>query len=211
VALNEKIIKGAALETHSSFPRSKVVKGETYAATSEAARIVDAAVTQACKIREDAEQAREIAIEAARLEGYEQGLRQWNTAVADVDTARDKYVAESEPELIRLAVRIAQKIIGEELRTNPEAIVSVARECLQSLGRERALTIRVPAADVEVVRRRIVLLREAAGPNRSIEVVGDTAISPGGCVVESEYGVSDARLDTQIRCLEEILLRAARK
>jgi type III secretion protein L len=212
VALNEKIIKsGAALETYSTSAAAKVVKGETYAATIEARQIVDAAAAQARKIREDAEQERQLAIEAGRKDGYEDGLRQWNAAVAEVNAARDKQVAESEPELIRLAVRIAQKIIGEELRINPEAIVSLARECLQSLGRERALTIRIPAADIEVVRRRIVLLREAAGPNRSIEVVADATISPGSCIVESEYGVIDARLETQLRCLEEILLRAARK
>jgi flagellar biosynthesis/type III secretory pathway protein FliH len=73
------------------------------------------------------------------------------------------------------------------------------------------LKIRVPADDLELVRKRIVLLREAAGPNRSIEVAGDSAISAGGCVVESEYGVIDARLETQLRCMEEVLLRAAGK
>jgi len=129
----------------------------------------------------------------------------------EVDAARDRYVTESEPELIRLAVRIAQKIIGEELRTNPEAIVSIARQCLQGLGRERSLTIRVSQGEADLVRRRIGILREAAGFHRSIEVVADAAVNPGGCIVESEYGVIDARLETQIRCMEEILLRTARK
>ena len=149
----------------SPFAATKVVKGETHAAALEAAQILVAAHAQARQIQEDAKQARQTAVEAGRTEGYECGLHEWNAAIAGVNAARDKYLAESEPELIRLAVRIAQKIIGEELRTNPEAIVSVARECLQAAGRERSLTIRVPAADLDLVRRRIVLLREAAGPN----------------------------------------------
>jgi type III secretion protein L len=201
--MSERIIK--------PFAAARIVKGETYDATIEAAQIVDAARAQARRILETAEQERQTVIEAARREGYDLGLQQWNAAVAEVNAARDRYVTESEPELIRLAVRIAQKIIGEELRTNPEAIVSVARQCLQGLGRERSLTMRVSPGDVDLVRRRIGLLREAAGFHRSIEVVADPAVSPGGCIVESECGVIDARLETQIRCMEEILLRAARK
>jgi type III secretion protein L len=204
--MSEKILK-----RDGALAPSKVVKSQTYGASIEAAQILDAARVQARKILESAEQERQAIIEAAREEGYEDGLRQWNAAVAEANAARDRYLAESEPELIRLAVRIAQKIIGEELRTNPEAIVSIARECLEGLGRERSLTLRASSSDLEVMRRRIDVLRERAGPQRSIEVVADAAVTPGGCIVESEYGIIDARLETQIRCMEEILLRAARK
>jgi type III secretion protein L len=207
--MNDRIIKpsGAA----SSLVPSKVVKGEIHGASIEAAQILDAAHAQARKILESAEEARQTAIEAARQDGYEDGLRRWNASVAEVNAARDRYLAESELELIRLAVRIAQKIIGEELRANPEAIVSVARECMRGLARERSLTLRASPGDLDILRRRIDVLREAAGPQRSIEVVADATVSPAGCIIESEYGVVDARLETQIRCMEEILLRAARK
>jgi type III secretion protein L len=197
--------------TDSIIKAAKVVKGPAYDATIDAAQILDAARTQARKILEAAEQERQAVIESARREGYDHGLQQWNAAVAELDASRDRYVTESEPELIRLAVRIAHKIIGEELRTNPEVIVSIARQCLQGLGRERSLTLRVSQGEADLVRRRIGILREAAGFHRSIEVVADASVNPGGCIVESEYGVIDARLETQIRCMEEILLRTARK
>jgi type III secretion protein L len=204
--MSDKILKAAP-----ALVPSKIVKGDAYGASMEAAQIVDAARAQAGKILEGAAQDRQAILDAAREEAYADGLRQWNAAIAEANAARDRRLAESEPELIRLAVRIAQKILGEELRINPEAIVGVARQCLQGLGRERSLTLRVAPGDAEIARRRTDALREAAGRNRSIEVMTDAAVSPGGCIVESEYGVIDARLETQIRCLEEILLRAARK
>ena len=211
--MSDRIIKaGAAVGiTGSAFIAAKVMKREAYDATIEAAQILEAAHAQARKILENADQERQTIIEVARGEGYEHGLAQWNAAVAEVNAARDRHIAESEPELIRLAIRIAQKIIGEELRTNPEAIVNIARECLRGLSRERSLTLRVHSTDLDLMRRSIELLREAAGPQRSIDVMADPAVGVGGCIVESEYGVVDARLETQIRCMEEILLRAARK
>jgi len=204
--MNERIIKPGA-----AFAAAKVVKSDVYDATLAAAQIVDAAHVQARRILENAEQDRQTVIEAALREGYEHGLAQWNAAVAKVNAARDRYISESEPELVRLAVRIAQKILGEELRTNPEAIVNITRECLRGLSRERSLAIRVHPSDLDLMRRSIDLLHEAAGPQRSINVVADPAVGAGGCIVESEYGVVDARLETQIRCMEELLVRAARK
>jgi flagellar biosynthesis/type III secretory pathway protein FliH len=199
--VSEKVIK----------PGGRVVKGEAYDAAVEAGQIVEAAREQARSILEAVEQERQTIVETARREAYEEGLRQWNTAVAEADNARDRHLAESEPEMIRIAVAIAQKIIGEELRLNPQAIVTMAAECLHGLGRERSLILRVPPEDAYRLRERITLLREAAGPHRSIEVIADPSMGSGGCLVESEYGVIDARLETQIRCMEEILLRAARK
>ena len=190
---------------------SGVVKSDTYSANVEAGQIVEAARAMARQIESDAEQNRQATLTAARQQGYEQGLREWNAAVVAANTARDKYLSDSMPELISLAIRIAGKIIGGELQTNPEAIVDIARQSLQSAGRGHSLTLRVSAAEAEMVRRRVSVLREAAGPNRSVEIVADAAIPAGGCVVETEYGVIDARLETQLRCMEEALLRAARR
>jgi len=209
--MSERIIKSTAGTPATPFVTAPVVKGDAYDATIEAARIVDAARARADQIHETAERERQTVIEAAHREGYERGLQQWNAAITEADAARDRYLAESELELIRLAVRIAQKIIGAELRLNPETIVSLAREAMQSLGRERSVTLRVSPDDLELMRGRIDSLRETGGPQRLIEVVSDRSVGLGGCIVESEYGVIDARLETQIRCMEAILERAARR
>lgn len=210
--MSDKILKqsrsGAAAPCSAS---AKIVKGDVFEASLLARQIVEAAHAQARELVTDAELAREKLIEAARVEGYEQGLKNWNTAVAAVDAARDQYLMDSETELVRLAVRIAQKIITHELQTNPEVIVSIARECLRGLQRERSLKLRATPADAELLRLSIQRLREIAGDERTIELVADPSVGPGGCIVESEYGTIDAGLDTQIRCMEEILLRAARK
>jgi type III secretion protein L len=187
------------------------VKGQAYGATIDAAQIIEAAHAEARKILDAAGQERQAVLETARKEGYDQGLQLWHAAVEEANSVRDRRLAENEPELIRLAVRIAEKIIGEELRLNPQATVSITRQCLQWLRPERTVMLRVSPAELDLVRERIDSLREAAGPHRTIEVIADPGIGCGGCIMESEYGVIDARLETQIRCMEEILLRAARK
>ena len=59
------------------------------------------------------------------------------------------------------------------------------------------------------VQRNLDSLLEVTVSGRRIQVVADAAVAPGGCIIESVVGVIDARLETQLKCLEEILLRVA--
>ena len=175
----------------------------------DARGILDSARSEADAIVCDAEQRRDAIVEAAREEGFRQGLAKWDRALQTVREAQDSLEAKYEPEIIRMAVKIAEKIIGEELRSRPETIAAIARECLRSVRHEHSLTLRVNPKDVEQVQGKLQSLIEVAGSGRRIHVVEDGAVASGGCIVDSVVGVIDARLETQLRCLEEILLRVA--
>jgi type III secretion protein L len=207
--MEEKIIK-ARLEAEAGVAPN-VLKKDVYEAGVDAGRIIDSARREAQSILDEAERRRDAEIEAARQEGYEAGLAHWNEALLAAQAARDSLQAEYETELVKLAVQIARKIIGEELRTHPEAVVGIVRESLRSVRHERSLTIQVNPKDLAEVQPRLDRLQEAAGPGRHMQVVPDPAVSPGGCIVESDVGIIDARLETQLKCLEEILLRTAVK
>jgi type III secretion protein L len=43
--------------------------------------------------------------------------------------------------------------------------------------------------------------------SNEIEIVASTSVPRGGCLIESELGVVDARLETQLKCLEDVLVR----
>jgi type III secretion protein L len=209
--MSDKILKSGPAGLDPAAVAARVLKREAYDATVDAHGIVENAERQAQAIIVEAQrQCREIR-EAAREEGYREGLGRWNEALERAAAAGENLMTEHQAELVTLAVRLAEKIIGEELRSRPETILGIVREALQSVRRERMLTIQVNPEHVETVRNRIDALARVAGVGREIQVVADPAVAPGGCVVESELGIIDAQLETQLRCLEETLLRAARK
>jgi type III secretion protein L len=188
--MDEKIIKAAG------GPLRNVVKGVVLDASAEADAIL-----------RDANARREQALKAAYDEGYEAGLAKWTETVLAAERAVDDYFAKAEPELVRLAVAIAKKIVGEELRASPETIVSIVREALASARRERSLVIRVNPEQAEEVRRCIDELVKSLGFACELQVKAAPSVAPGGCVVESEFGVIDAQLDTQLRVIERALTR----
>jgi type III secretion protein L len=207
--MDEKIIKARPEPDGAAAVRPRYLKRDIYEAGLDARRLLDAAHEEAQALLDDIEQRREAIVRAAREEGYRQGLAEWDLALQSARDAQESLDVRYEPEIVRMAVKIAEKIIGEELRSRPETIVSIARECLRGVRHEHNLTIRVNPAEVEELQRSLASLMEIAGPGRRIQVAADGGVAPGGCIVDSAVGVIDARLETQLRCLEEILLRVS--
>jgi len=208
--MEEKIIR-ARLEADSAAGMSepKVLKKEVYEASLDARRIVEDAHKEAESVLEQAARQRTATLETARQEGYRDGLAQWDEALRSLQSARETLHSKCEMELLRLAVRVAEKIIGEELRLRPETIVSIVRECLRGIRHEQTLIIHVNLKELDQVQQNFKTLQDAIGSSRHIQVVGDPAVSTGGCIVESDTGVIDARVETQLKCLEDMLLRTA--
>ena len=193
-----------------SDPR-KVIKKEVFAAAVEAQSIVEAARREAEKLLDDAQKQRNQIHEEAQRAGYEEGLTRWNETILQASEAQDRLLKDSEQSLVRLSVRVAEKIIGERLRSSPDAIVDIVREVLKSIRSEKALIIQVNPDHVETLRQSIDRLHDLLENGCQIKIVSNSAISAGGCIVESELGVIDGQLETQLKCLEEALLRAAKK
>jgi flagellar assembly protein FliH len=99
------------------------------------------------------------------------------------------------------------KLAGEALVTHAAARGAV-EQVLAQVKEARELTIRVHSADVEALTQVADKLSEACG-GRKLQIVADTRIELGGCIVESKHGSLDGRFESQLRELFETL-RAAK-
>jgi type III secretion protein L len=207
--MEDRIIKARPVADGGAVSGAKYLKKDVFEAGMEARSIVEAARRKADAIVRDAEERRDALVAAACEEGFRDGLAQWDRALQTVGEAQESLDRKYEPEIVRMAVKIAGKIIGEELRSHPETIVAIARECLRGVRHDHALTLRVNAKELPEVERSVAALLDVAGVNRRLHITADPAVAEGGLIVDSVVGVIDARLETQLRCMEEILLRLA--
>ena len=208
--MESKVIKAASRDTLPPLTANRrIVRRAVVDAGAEAAAIVAAARAAAARVFAEAEEASERIAADARDAGYAEGLALWNDAILGALCARQDYLARSEEAVLRLAVRIAEKIIGEQLRLDPATIVKIVREALQSAPRQHRLELQVNPADAALVSARMeTLLRAATFRMPEIDVIGSAAVAPGGCVILSELGRVDARLHTQLQTIERLLLEA---
>jgi flagellar assembly protein FliH len=129
-------------------------------------------------------------------------LGRLTATIAEISALRTGLLAQTEQDIVRLAVAIAERIVRREVQINPQLLVSVARSAARQLGDKAVATIRLQPDDLATV----VAQRESSPESGPIRLAADLSLPPGGCIVESALGSIDASLDAQIReVLRELL------
>ncbi len=205
-----KIIKRAVFDpTFQPLDISPVIKHRVVSAFEEAKGIVQKANRNAQKIRQQASQVlkdaqvqRERECQRGYEEGPEQGLGELTQKIMDAGRAEEKVLNEAEPQIIRMVMDISEKVIGREIEKG--AIVDVVKKTItQAVGKK--IVVRLNPADMVLVKGREKDLLTVLEQNQSVNVREDEAIPAGGCIVESEMGAVDARLDTQLAAIKKAL------
>ena len=185
---------------------SKITK-EVHEASLEAKDILARAQEQAEQLLEDARLGSEKVLGDSLERGYAAGLDKWNDALATAWKQREDFLAQNEAELLKLAVAIARRVIGESVKADPDVVLQVAREALRSMRSERKVTIKVNPSDEASLRLKSEALTMLGAEVGELVIVGNPSVAAGGCIVESDLGVIDAQIDTQLASIESALLR----
>lgn len=188
----------------------EVIKAPVVAAKAEADRLLAAARTESAAIRQKAVSVALKARETAWQQGHEQALAAWNQYLLAAYAARDRVIAEAEQEILRLAVRMAEKIIGHELKSQPETIAEIVATSLHYTRAESRLTVRVSPVDLPMVEQFREKF-EGIDHIRFIRLLADPQVEQGGCLIETETEIIDARLSTQMRALEHALISSSQR
>ena len=106
---------------------------------------------------------------------------------------RHKLIEEAEPELVRLAFGIAERVLHQQVALDRGVAVEMAKVAIARLIERDTVTVRVNPADLERMREhRDELI--AIGDIRNLRVVEDKRVDRGGVVVDSAAGTIDARI-----------------
>jgi flagellar assembly protein FliH len=176
-------------------------------AQESAANLLRDAQAAADKIREQSRS-------EGALEGREEAKQETLAAAVAFANAgqalivfEEQMVARYTPEMVRLALEIAEKIVDKTLTAEPEIVAAVFERARQEVTDARRIRVHLNAADHQLLAQmRPDLLTMKHDGGRAIEVVADRDLSRGGCRLETEIGVVDATVPTQLAELRRQLL-----
>ncbi|HOM72402.1 MAG TPA: FliH/SctL family protein [Armatimonadota bacterium] len=186
-----------------------------------AAQIIEQAKIEAESLVQAASDEAESIRSAAYREGYEEGLRQLDAehevlknkfVELEHDAARqlDQFWSLMEPQLLKLAVDIAQKIVRSRIDDSDGFVLTTIKEGLRQLRDRQDLKIRVNPEDYQLVREHKEEIMSSCDGIRAVEVIEDRRVDKGGCLIESGNGHLDARIDTQLKEVERALTEAVK-
>lgn len=99
---------------------------------------------------------------------------------------------------VQLALALADKIIHSQLDRQPELINHIVSTALQACSGMDGLKLKVNPEDSEQIHRYLTDHCHAVVDEKQRTISSDPAIRKGGCMIETDFGVVDARIDQQI-------------
>lgn len=141
--------------------------------------------------------------EAERMRAHEQAREEASSRLAGLDDrlmqAQALYFKVLEPQLARLALDIAARVLRREVRLDPLALTGAVRAALGQLAASTRVRLIVPAGDLSLWTESMALL-----PNLPVRpaVVPDEAMLAGECRLESDLGSADLSVKAQLEEIE---------
>ena len=183
---------------------TRVLKASETAVLLEANAVLDAARERVADMERKAGEAYERRREEGYRDGVEEGRLEHAEKVMETVLSSVEYIEGIEATLVNVVAVAVRKVIGE-IDEN-ERIVRIVRNALVTVRNQQHVTIRVAPADEKAVREGLAsMLASVPGGASFLDVVPDARLERGACLLESELGVVDASLETQLKALENAL------
>ena len=180
---------------------TRVLKASEAAVLLEANAVLDAARERVADMERKAYERRR---EEGYRDGVEEGRLEHAEKVMETVLSSVEYIEGIEATLVNVVAVAVRKVIGE-IDEN-ERIVRIVRNALVTVRNQQHVTIRVAPADEKAVREGLAsMLASVPGGASFLDVVPDARLERGACLLESELGVVDASLETQLKALENAL------
>ncbi|HLJ53635.1 MAG TPA: FliH/SctL family protein [Chthonomonadaceae bacterium] len=218
----EEIAHSAARRRRAGAPVPPDIQRARDEAKAEARRILTEARQEARRVLEESrEEGRRAGYEAgfaagersAREQVTERAAADRAACIADLTdfiatteaTSRRAW-ADMEPELMALVFEIARKVIKMEVEMNRAAAIEIVKNTLRRVADSTSMRIRVHADDLQTVRANREELFSLVDGVRKVEIVEDRRVGTGGCIVETNAGTIDARIETQLEEIRKLLM-----
>lgn len=162
------------------------------------------------KVHEDAEKYKvEVAKECEKLkekaeqEGFAAGYQKWAEQITALENEIIKVREDLEKTLIPVALKAAKKIVGREIELSEDTIVDIVSTALKAVSQHKQITIFVNKKDLDPIEKGRSRLKEIFESLEVLSLRDRDDIPRGGCVIETEGGIINARLENQWSALEK--------
>ena len=120
-------------------------------------------------------------------------------ALQEFTNEQNAYYRKVEPEVVRLALGIARKVLNRECQIDPLALTGIVRVTLEKLAAAGQVKLRVPAPQAAGWRNAF---RPQDFPDLQFEIVPEDLLEGPQCRIETDGGATDLSVDTQLDEIE---------
>jgi len=162
------------------------------------------------------EEEKEDVLKKAYESGYQQGLekanleqaektREFLSSINEMAIEKRKIFENAEPELMRLSIAIAEKVIQTQIEKQPSVFRHILEEALQKVTDKDHVLIKVNPKDLTFVKSYKDVYQKELSDFKRLDIQEDSAINKGGCIIETKLGFIDSSINTKIELITQAL------
>ena len=143
--------------------------------------------------------------EDAAREEFKPFLETVQSLISDLTRFRKDMYDKGEREMVEMVVGLAKKVIHFEFSTRDDAVQEMIRLAVQSVLDRESMVIKINPTDKGYAESFRPELHHLFGEIKNITFEAHSGVERGGCVVETNFGVVDARIDKLGEQMDRIL------
>lgn len=159
-----------------------------------------------CSGREEGKQEVEAALRSDHDKKWEIEQRRFATLMQNTGQQFSRFHRDAERLVIRFALAVAEQIVKREVARDNDVVMHQIRESFRRVAGVERIKLRVNPADEQWVRENRASFLAGSDTIREMVIEADDKVDQGGCILESDLGNIDARLSSQMKKIEEVLL-----
>jgi flagellar assembly protein FliH len=162
------------------------------------------------------------ALEEARVKGYQEGfeagrddgLQSVENLIQEakkiVDSSQKDYyekLESAELEIIDLAVKIAEKIVGKKIENDSEYWIQLVKTALKEVREHEDIKIFVHPSKFELTKSQKKTLEAILHDSTDLYIYPEDELKEDACIIETSFGTVDASVDSQLTEIKKQLLQ----
>lgn len=154
-------------------------------------------------------------------EGYESGktevtevLKKQNEAAVNeiahmlqkIETEKKDIISQYEKDLTKLAIDIAEKIIRHKIHSEDGAVAAIIENVIKDYRNAEWIKVYISGQDAIAVQADKKLINELNKISDDVKIEASEELEEGSAIVETQDGIVDAGINTQLKNLKEMVL-----
>ena len=167
--------------------------------------------------RNEIEHMKTIGYEEGKTNGYQEGIKEARAEAVELRTSleeerrlmEEQYkekLEELEPKFVHALTRIYEKVFEVDLSGEQSLVLSLLRNTMSKIEGAKNYLIHVSKDDYPyVTERKDDLMGAGISEDASIEIIEDSTLKSGECMIENVNGIFDCSLGTELEALRKRL------
>jgi flagellar assembly protein FliH len=192
----------------SLFPSVEVVSD------TDGARFIP--IIEATRMKAVVTNERGTAEKAGYNQGYRDGLTKGqedsrktattlDTVIADAVRQREQLLVDAKSRILDLVVQISKKVTFDAVTADPETTIKMISGVINTLIDRSRIVIKVNPDHLPMLEQQLDTFLTSSTSIKELRLEADPRVRFGGCFIETPTGDIDARLESQLGVIEDVI------